>query len=110
MLIREVVLSEGYFNELMITVQDLLIRMASKGIKEMPTEKFKKLLAKQGYITTTDELIAAVDKSGYASSVDKDKIVPKGELPADMDTDAEPAVDVGNMAGNQAMQDIKSEL
>lgn len=110
MLIREVVLSEGYFSELITTVQDLLIRAAAKDIKEIPTEKFKQLLAKQGYITTTDELIAAVDKSGYASSVDKDKIVPNNQLPADMDTEAEPALDVGNMAGNQAMQDINSEL
>lgn len=110
MLIREVVLSEGYFSELITTVQDLLIRAAAKDIKEIPTEKFKQLLAKQGYITTTDELIATVDKSGYASSVDKDKIVPNNQLPADMDTEAEPALDVSNMAGNQAMQDINSEL
>lgn len=110
MLISEIILKEGYFDELLVAVQDLLVRMASKNIKEISTEKFKSLLAKQGYITTTDELIQAVDQSGYASSVDKDKIVPSNELPADTNTDAEPAVDVGNMAGNQAMQDIKSGL
>lgn len=110
MLINEVIVREGYFSELITTIQDILVRMAAKDIKEIPTEKFKKLLANQGYITTTDELINAVDKSGHASSVDKDKIVPKNQLPADMNTDPEDAVDVGDVAGNQAMQDINSEL
>lgn len=110
MLIREILLSEGYFSELIVTIQDLLIRIRSKDIKEIPTEKFRNLVAKQGYITTVDELIQAVDQSGYASSVDKEKIVPKGELPADIDTDAEPSVDVGDMAGDQALQDINTEL
>ncbi len=110
MLIREIVLSEGYYSELIVAVQDLMSRYMSKNIKEINTEKFKSLLAKQGYVTTTDELIQAVDKSGFASSVDAEKIIPKGELPADTNTDAEQTVDVGNMAGNQAMQDIKAEL
>lgn len=110
MLIRDIVLSEGYYSELIVAVQDLLARYMAKGIKEIKTEKFKSLLAKQGFVATTDELIQAVDKSGFASSVDAEKIVPKGELPADMNTDAEQTVDVGNMAGDQAMQDIKADL
>jgi hypothetical protein len=110
MLISEIILREGYYNELLATVQDILIRAISKGIKEIPTDRFKQILAKQGYVSTTDEIIQAVDQSGYASSVDAAKIVPKGELPADMDTDAEPSVDVGKMAGKQAMKNIKSEL
>lgn len=110
MLIRDIVLNEGYYSELIVAVQDLLSRYMAKNIKEIKTEKFKSLLAKQGFVTTTDELIQAVDKSGFASSVDAEKIVPKGELPADMNTDAEQTVDVGNMAGDQAMQDIKADL
>jgi hypothetical protein len=110
MLIREVILTEGYFSELITTIQDILVRMAAKDIKEIPTEKFKSLLANQGYITTTDELINAVDKSGHASSVDKDKIVPKNQLPDTVDTDAEDTVDVGSLAGGQAIADVKSEL
>lgn len=109
MLIREVI-TEGYFSELITAIQDLLVRMAAKDIKEIPTEKFKELLAKSGYVTTTDELINAVDRSGHASSVDKDKIVPNNQLPDTIDTDTEPAVDVGDMAGSQAMSDINSEL
>ena len=110
MLIREIVLSEGYYGELLTAVQDLLTRYMAKDIKEINTEKFKTLLAKQGFVTTTDELIQAVDKSGFASSVDTQKIVPKGELPSDMNTDAEQTTDVGNLAGNQAMKDVKADL
>lgn len=110
MLICEIVLSEGYYGELLIAVQDLLTRYMTKGIKEINTEKFKALLAKQGFVTTTDELIQAVDKSGFASSVDAQKIVPKGELPSDMNTDAEQTTDVGKIAGNQAMKDVKADL
>tara|TARA_Y100001937_G_C7028346_1_gene288860 strand:+ start:215 stop:550 length:336 start_codon:yes stop_codon:yes gene_type:complete len=109
MLIREVI-TEGYFSELITAIQDLLVRMAAKDIKEIPTEKFKELLAKSGYVTTTDELINAVDRSGHASSVDKDKIIPNNQLPDTIDTEEDPSVDVGDMAGNQAMSDINSEL
>ena len=110
MLIREIVLSEGYYGDLLIAVQDLLTRYMTKSAKEINTEKFKALLAKQGFVTTTDELIQAVDKSGFASSVDAQKIVPKGELPSDMNTDAEQTTDVGKLAGNQAMKDVKADL
>ena len=79
-------------------------------MNESPTDKFKSILAQQGFIVSTEELITAVDASGFASSVDGTQIVPKSELPADMDTDAEPTVDVGDMAGDQAMSDINAEL
>ena len=59
MLINEVI-SEGYFSDLILTVQDLLTKVAAKGIEDIPTEEFRSLLAKQGYVTTTDELIAAI--------------------------------------------------
>lgn len=110
MLIRDIILNEGYYSELIVAVQDLLARFKAKDIKEISTEKFKSLLAKQGFVTSTDELIQAVDKSGFASSVDSEKIVPSGELPADMNTDAEQTTDIGNLAGNQAMKDVKADL
>lgn len=110
MLVREIVLREGYYNELITTVQDILISAASKKIKEIPTEKFRTILAKQGYQSSIDEIIMAVDRSGYASSVDKEKIVPLNQLPADLDTDPEPSVDVGKIAGDQALSNVKSGL
>lgn len=105
----ELFVKESYYNDLIVAVQDLLVRVMNKGLKEISTDRFKSLLAKQGYVTTTDELIAAVNDTGFATSVDSEKIVPKGELPDDM-MNAEPAVDVGSMAGNQAMKDIKADL
>ena len=105
----ELFVKESYYNDLIVAVQDLLVRVMNKGLTEISTDRFKSLLAKQGYVTTTDELIAAVNDTGFVTSVDREKIVPKGELPDDM-MNAEPAVDVGNMAGNQAMKDIKADL
>ena len=79
--------------------------------KDIPTEDFQSQLAKHGFVTTTDELIKAINDSGYASSKDKDVIKPKDQLPGDIDTDEpEPSVDVAKMAGDQAMKDIKAEL
>ena len=61
-------------------------------------------------VVSTDEVIAAVDQSGFASSVDSVNIVPKSELGADTSTEAEPTVDVADMAGDQALSDINAEL
>ena len=110
MLIREIV-TEGYQADLLTAVQDLLISYMADDTKDIPTEDFQSQLAKHGFVTTTDELIKAINDSGYASSIDKDVIKPKDQLPGDIDTDEpEPSVDVAKMAGDQAMKDIKAEL
>ena len=67
-------------------------------------------LTKQGYVVGTEELISAVDASGFASSVDSVNIVPKSELPAGMAQDTQDTVDVAAIAGDQAMADINAEL
>lgn len=110
MLIREVVLRENYAEELVQTVQDLLSQLMSRDIKKISTDRFATMLAKQGYTTSIDELIQAVDASGFASSVNAQEIIPSSELPADIDTDPDATVDVGDLAGSQAMQDIKADL
>lgn len=104
------ILTESYDDDLVSAIQDLITLAMSKDIKKISTDKFSKILAKQGFQTSTDELIAAVDASGYASSVDDQYIVPANELSADVDTDAEDTVDVGDLAGGQAMKDIKADL
>ena len=87
----------------------------SKDIKKISTEKFQNKLKDQGFVASMEEIIQAVDKSGYASSVNKEQIVPKDEL-ADLEISDKPKepeedeVDVGAMAGDQALSDIKSEL
>lgn len=110
MLIKDIILSESYSGELIDAVKRLLVQVMSDDVESVPTDEFKSMLAQQGFIVSTEELITAVDASGFASSVDKTEIVPKTELPGDMDTDAEPTVDVGAMAGDQAMGDINAEL
>lgn len=109
MLVKEV-LVEAYKDELISVVQDILALAMSRDIEKVSTEKFIKALAKQGYVATTEEVIQAVDQSGFASSVNDTEIVPANQLSGDVDTEVEPSVDVGKMAGDQALSDIKSEL
>lgn len=115
MLISEVTGSEksGAGEELIIAVQDLLSRYIAddEGPADIPTETFKaELEANTGLVLDTGTLIKAVNDSGYASSVDDENIRASNELPSDIDTDPEATVDVGKMAGNQAMKDIKADL
>jgi hypothetical protein len=113
MLIREVILkvTEGYYEDLIVAVQNELAKVSADPDKdEIETEDLQRILADQGYEIEIEDLIQAVDDGQFASSVDKNVIKPKGELPADIDTEEEPSVDVAKMAGNQAMKDIKAEL
>jgi len=109
MLINEI-LKEFYSEGFIEAVQDLLAMAMAKDIKKISTEKFRNALARQGYDVTIDQIIQAVDQSDYASSVNDTEIIPANQLSGDVDTDSEPSVDVGKMAGNQALSDIKSEL
>lgn len=109
MLINEI-LREFYSEGFIEAVQDLLAMAMAKDIKKISTEKFRNALARQGYDVTIDQIIQAVDQSDYASSVNDTEIIPANQLSGDVDTDSEPSVDVGKMAGNQALSDIKSEL
>jgi hypothetical protein len=102
-------LQESYDDELISAVGDLISIAITKDLKKISTEKFQGVLAKQGYPASIEEIIQAVDKSGFASSVNKIEIIPNTELGIELNKE-EPTVDVGNMAGNQAISDIKSEL
>lgn len=115
MLIKEVIaLPEkdvDFETGLLAKIQDILTVAMSRDIKKVSTEKFLKILDANGYSDLTmDQIKLAVNKSGFANSIDDNVIVPKDELGADIDTEVEPSVDVGDMAGNQALSDIKSEL
>lgn len=109
MLIRDILISESYAEDLVMAVQDLLSRIMAKDIKKISTDRFQSMLAKEGYVTSVEELIQAVEVSGFASSVNDQEIVPAGELPSDM-TDMDQTVDVGDLAGGQAMKDVKADL
>jgi hypothetical protein len=114
MLINEVIAKENisdFETSLLARVQDILAIAMKRDIKKVSTEKFIKILSKNSYPDISlDQLKLAVNQSGWASSIDDKTIVPKDELGADIDTEVEPSVDVGAMAGNQALSDIKSDL
>ena len=75
MLITEVVnVQESYENELLLAVQDLMAMAMSKDIKKISTEKFQNKLKDQGFVASIEEIIQAVEKSGYASSQDSEKM------------------------------------
>jgi hypothetical protein len=116
MLINEVIAvqekDQDFAAGLLAKVQDILTVAMSRDIKKVSTKKFLKILDANGYTDLTlDQLKLAVNSSGFANSIDDDVIVPKDELGADIDTDLEePTVDVSQMAGDQALSDIKADL
>jgi len=115
MLISEVVSSgmAGPEDELVVAIEDLLSRYMADSNDEadIPTDEFKSNLeADINRPIDMGTLISVLGKSGFASSVDKTTIRAKGDLSKDIDTDPEKTVDVGKMAGDQAMKDIKADL
>jgi len=102
-------IQESYDDKLISAVSDLLAIAMAKGLKKVSMAKFEEVLAKQGFPASVEEIIQAVDQSGFASSVNKVEIIPSSELGIEPEEE-EPTVDVGDMAGDQAMSDIKSEL
>ena len=104
-------------DELVNAVADIMSMAMADDIGKVPTATVQDMLRKSGYNVSTDELILALDQSGFTSSQDKKMITTKDEIPpevAQSDYDASPdempdnGVDVGDMAGSQAMKDIKS--
>lgn len=114
MLINEIIATEGeteFATGLLAKVQDIITVAMARDIKKISTVKLQKILDANGYTDLSlDQVKLAVDQSGFASSIDDTQIIPKDELSGDLDTEAEPSVDVGAMAGNQAMKDIKGSL
>ena len=103
-------------DELVNAVSDIMSMAMADDIGKVPTATVQDMLRKSGYNVSTDELILALDQSGFTSSQDKKIITTKDEIPPDVtqsDYDANPenpdtGVDVDKMAGDQAMKDIKS--
>ena len=104
-------------DELVNAVSDIMSMAMADDIGKIPTATVQDMLRKSGYNVSTDELILALDQSGFTSSQDTKIITTKDEIPpevAQSDYDASPdempdnGVDVGDMAGSQAMKDVKS--
>ena len=103
--------------DLVNAVSDIMATAMADDITKIPTATVQDMLRQSGYNVSTDELIMALDQSGFTSSQDKKLITTKDEMPPEVtqsDYDASPdempdnGVDVSDMAGNQAMKDIKS--
>ncbi len=102
-------------DDLVSAVSDIMSMAMADDIGKMPTATVQDMLRKSGYNVSTDELILALDQSGFTSSQDKKIITTKDEIPPEAtqsDYDASPetpdtGVDVDKMAGDQAMKDIK---
>ena len=97
-------------SELQNAIKDLIARSIAGDVKDLDSREFLQNLRAQGHKIGMEQMLKAIDASGYASSQDKEKIVPKDELSGDVDTEVDDTVDVGNMAGGQAMKDVKAEL
>ena len=103
-------------DELVSAVSDIMSMAMADDVGKVPTATVQDMLRKSGYNVSTDELILALDQSGFTSSQDKKIITTKDEIPPEVtqsDYDASPenpdtGVDVDKMAGDQAMKDIKS--
>ena len=116
MRIFDVFLLESFFGELEMAVRDRLAKYSGENASEISTQEFKQNLADDGFLLSTEELIAAVNKMDVVSSIDDNSITPKGKIPNDAvddtgeDPEAEPEVDVSSMAGDQALGAVKDQL
>lgn len=104
---------QGYTEDLTDTIQDIVVRLMTQDKNSVDTGEFLHMLAKEGYVVTTDELISILgkpDMMNFISSVDSNEIAFSNQLGNNIDTAPEMGVDIGAMAGDQAMADVNSEL
>lgn len=110
MLNTEIVLKESHFNDLIVSIQDILVNLKRAGKEEISMEEFRSKLAKSFMVVSIDEIVDAVTKTEMASQVTPTSITIKPNMPADMKGEEEPGTDVGAMAQDQATADINAEL
>lgn len=109
MIIRDIVLVESYVDDLVNAVEDLITMLTASNINKVKTEKFKGMLNKHyGFdVDSNDMLFQAIEQSGFANGYDDDYIN-VGAMPDDVNMTM-PA-DVGDIASDQAMKDVKADL
>lgn len=110
MLINEVIVEFSQSESLKSQLDDALALAMKKGIEKVSTEKLRIHLLKQNQDVSIEEIVLAAQQSDYVSSANDIEIIPANQLSGDVDTEVEPSVDVSQMAGDQALSDIKSEL
>ena len=97
-------------SELQNAIKDLIARSIAGEVNDLDSREFLQNLRAQGHKIGMEQMLKAIEASGYASSQDKEKIVPKDELSGDVDTEVDDTLDVADLAGGQAMKDVKAEL
>jgi hypothetical protein len=113
MRIAEVFLLESFFDELEVAIRDRLAKYAGEDVNEIPTQDFKSDLAADGFLLSTEELIAAMNKLDVVNGITADSITPRGKIDNDMvdgEDPEEPEVDVASLAGDQALSSVKDQL
>lgn len=98
-------------DEIEDVVQDICVRLMTNDFKKIDTTEFLHKVAQEGYVIPKDELIAILGSQkmqGFVSQVGSDEIVFSNSM-GDVE-EPEASVDVGAMAQNQAMDDIKADL
>ncbi len=103
--------------DLVSAVSDIITMAMADDVTKVPTRMVQDMLRRSGYNVSMDELIMALDQSGFTSSQDKTMITTKDEIPPEIsqnnydarssDLDNDTGVDVEKIAGDQAMKDIK---
>jgi hypothetical protein len=110
MKINEVLLFELYFDDLQLAIKDRIVQQVGSDVSEIPTEEFRKSLADDGFLMSTDELIKALNDMEVIDSADENSIVPKGKIANDVTDPEDQGVDVGAMADDQALGAVKDNL
>ena len=103
--------------DLVSAVSDIITMAMADDVTKVPTRMVQDMIRRSGYNVSMDELIMALDQSGFTSSQDKTMITTMDEIPPEIsknnsdarssDTDNDTGVDVEKIAGDQAMNDIK---
>ena len=95
---------------------DRLTQYVGKEQTDIPTDEFRMALADDGFMLSFEEMKASMEEMGVVANVGPDSITPKGKVSNDLvdpegeEEFAEPEVDVGDMAGDQAMSAVKDQL
>lgn len=112
MRIADVFLFESFFDELENAIRDRLAKYAGEDASEISTQQFRKELADDGFLLSTDELITTINKLNVVASITDDSITPLEKIDNDTvdDQPEEPEVDVSAMAGDQALGAVKDDL
>ena len=79
MKIREVILFESYFDDLQIAIRDRLAQVVGGDMDEIPTEVFRDLMGKDGFLLSNHELKQTLNDMDVVQSVDDEVITSKAK-------------------------------